>query len=50
MKLKLRLSRTTLIFGGTAVWGLFLLGCVTANRTVLVVPHVPGATLVGDKA
>ena len=50
MKLKLRLSRTTLIFGGTAVWGLFLLGCVTTNRTVLVVPHIPGATLVGDKA
>jgi predicted CXXCH cytochrome family protein len=50
MNITLRLSRTALIFGGTAAWGLFLIGCVTANRTVLVVPHVPGATLVGDKA
>lgn len=50
MKLKLRLTKNTLIFGGVAVWGLFLIGCVAANRTVLVVPNIPGATIVGDKA
>ncbi len=50
MKLKLRLTKNTLIFGGVAAWGLFLIGCVAVNRTMLVVPHIPGATLVGDKA
>lgn len=50
MKLKLRLTKNTLIFGGVAAWGLFLFGCVAANRTMLVVPNIPGATLVGDKA
>lgn len=50
MKLKLRLTKNTLIFGGVAVWGLFLIGCVAVNRTMLVVPHIPGATIVGDKA
>lgn len=50
MKFNLRMSKNTLLFGGTAVWGLVLLGCVAVSRTVLVVPHVPGATIVGDKA
>ncbi|MEO6001922.1 MAG: cytochrome c3 family protein [Opitutus sp.] len=46
-----RLSRfkTTLLFGGTALWGLMLISCVMVNRTVIMPPHVPGATFVGSK-
>jgi predicted CXXCH cytochrome family protein len=42
-------TKSTLIFGGTALWGLFLVGCVVANRTVVAPPSVPGATYVGTK-
>jgi predicted CXXCH cytochrome family protein len=48
MSQKARRSRTTLIFGGAAIWGLFLVGCVMVQRTVVAPPSVPGATFVGS--
>ncbi len=44
-----RRSRNSLIFGGIALWGLLLIGCVGVNRAVLAPPTIPGATFVGDK-
>lgn len=49
MKLSLRWTKNTLIFGGTAVWGVLLVGCVVVNRTVLAPPHIAGAAFVGSK-
>lgn len=46
---RLRWNRTTLIFGGAALWGAVLIGCVSVNRTVLAPPKVPGAHYVGTK-
>jgi len=43
-------TKTSLIFGGTALWGLVLIGCVSVNRTVLAPAKVAGATYVGSKA
>ena len=48
MSLKLRWSKTALIFGGTAIWGMLLVGCVMVQRTMIVPPQVPGATFVGS--
>ena len=42
-------NKTSLIFGGIALWGLVLIGCVSVNRTVLAPPTVAGATFVGSK-
>jgi predicted CXXCH cytochrome family protein len=44
-----RLTKTTLLFGGTVLWGLLLIGCVSVNRTVLAPAKVPGAEYVGTK-
>ncbi len=44
-----RLTKTTLLFGGTVLWGLLLIGCVGINRTVLAPANVPGADYVGTK-
>lgn len=41
-------SKTTMIFGGTAIWGMFLVGCVVVQRTVVIPPSIAGATYVGD--
>ncbi|MEO5958548.1 MAG: multiheme c-type cytochrome, partial [Opitutaceae bacterium] len=41
--------RNTLIFGGTALWGVLLVSCVMVNRAVIMPPHVPGASFVGSK-
>jgi predicted CXXCH cytochrome family protein len=41
-------SKSALIFGGTALWGVFLVGCVMVQRTVVMPPSIPGATYVGD--
>lgn len=43
------LPGNTLIFGGTALWGLLLISCVTVNRAVLAPPVVAGAKFVGTK-
>jgi predicted CXXCH cytochrome family protein len=45
-----RWTRNTLLFGGTAAWGMMLIGCVVANRTMLAPPFVAGASFSGDKS
>lgn len=44
-----RWTKSTLIFGGAALWGAVLVGCVMVNRTMLAPPAIPGAALVGNK-
>lgn len=49
MNLKLRWSKSALIFGGTAIWGMLLVGCVMVQqRTVVAPPQIPGANFVGS--
>jgi predicted CXXCH cytochrome family protein len=50
MKMRLRWTKQTLIFGGAAIWGLLLISCVVADRAVLAPPKIAGATFVGTKA
>jgi predicted CXXCH cytochrome family protein len=45
-----RRTINTVIFGGTALWGLLLISCVTVNRAVLAPPAIPGGNFVGTKA
>jgi len=46
-------NRSTFIFGGATLWGLLLLGCVTAERavqrTAVAPPRIAGATYVGSQ-
>jgi len=43
-------NKNTLLFGGVAVWGLLLIGCVTVNRTIMAPPQVvAGAKFVGSE-
>lgn len=49
MKFRPRLTWNSVIFGGTAAWGLLLVSCVAVNRTVLAPPFVAGAAFVGNK-
>lgn len=44
-----RLTKTTMIFGGAALWALFLVGCVMVDRTLVAPPQIAGATYVGSK-
>jgi predicted CXXCH cytochrome family protein len=44
-----RLTKTTLIFGGAAAWGLLLISCVAVNRTIVAPAQIAGATYVGAK-
>ncbi len=48
MSFKIRWSKSVLIFGGTAIWGMLLVGCVVVQRTVVMPPSIPGATFVGS--
>lgn len=49
MNPQMRWSKTALIFGGTAVWGMLLVGCVMVqSRTMVAPPQVPGAAFVGS--
>lgn len=41
--------RNWLIFAGLSVWGLLVVSCVTAERTVVAPPQIAGATFVGSK-
>ena len=41
--------RTWLIFAGLSAWGLLVVSCVTAERTVVAPPQIPGARYVGSK-
>jgi len=49
MIIRPRWTKTTLIFGGAAAWGLLLVSCVMANRTMLAPPQVAGANYVGNR-
>jgi predicted CXXCH cytochrome family protein len=44
-----RWTKTAVIFGGTAVWGLLLISCVMVNRTMLAPPFIAGANFAGTK-
>ena len=46
---RLRWNKSALIIGGTALWGLVLIGCVAANRTLVIPPQIAGAKFVGTK-
>ncbi len=46
---RLRWTKTSLIFGGTAAWGLLLVSCMMVNRAVISPPSIPGANFVGSK-
>lgn len=50
MKLPLRWTKNTVIFGGIAAWGLLLVSCVSVSRTIVAPPKVAGAQFVGSKA
>lgn len=43
-----RWTKSTLIFGGAAIWGLLLVSCVVTDRTIMAPPSIPGATYVGS--
>ncbi len=49
MRTNTRWTKSTLIFGGAAIWGLLLVSCVMVDRTVVAPPQVAGATYVGSK-
>jgi predicted CXXCH cytochrome family protein len=40
---------TWLLFAGLSAWGLFLVSCVTVERTVVAPPQIAGARFVGTK-
>lgn len=42
-------TKTTLMIGGAAAWGLLLISCMMVDRTAVVGPQIPGATYVGTK-
>jgi predicted CXXCH cytochrome family protein len=44
-----RWTKNILIFGGTAIWGLLLISCVVASRTIVAPPKIAGAAFVGSK-
>ncbi|MFA6961141.1 MAG: cytochrome c3 family protein [Opitutaceae bacterium] len=46
---RLRWTKTSFIFGGIALWGLVLIGCVSVNRAVLAPAKIAGAEYVGTK-
>jgi predicted CXXCH cytochrome family protein len=45
-----RWTKSTLIFGGAAVWGLLLVSCVMVSRNTMMFapPQIPGAKFVGS--
>ena len=49
MNYRPRWTKCTLIFGGTAVWGLLLISCVMTDRTVVAPPFIEGAKFVGSQ-
>ena len=49
MNFKLRWTKNTLIFGGTALWGAMLVSCMMVSRTIVAPPQIAGAKFVGSK-
>lgn len=47
MSTQTRWTKSTLIFGGAAIWGLLLVSCMTTSRTIMAPPIIPGASFVG---
>lgn len=45
----IRRNKTAFIFGGTALWGVILIGCVSVSRTLVIPPQIAGATFAGTK-
>jgi predicted CXXCH cytochrome family protein len=43
-----RWTKTTLLFGGAAVWGLLLVSCVMVSRTVMMPPQFAAGKFVGS--
>jgi predicted CXXCH cytochrome family protein len=41
--------RNWLVFSGLSAWGLLVVSCVTAERTVVAPPQIAGASFVGSK-
>ena len=41
-------TKQSLLFGGTAIWGLLLVSCVMSNRTAVNLPQIAGASVVGS--
>jgi predicted CXXCH cytochrome family protein len=50
MTFPIRCTKNTLLFGGIATWGLFLVSCMSVNRSVIAPPAVPGANFVGTQS
>jgi len=49
MNFKNRWNSSTVILGGAGLWGLLLVGCVVADRTIMAPPRVANANYVGSK-
>ena len=49
MTIHARWNKTKLILSGMALWGLVLIGCMAANRSVVAPPFIAGAEFVGNK-
>lgn len=49
MRPRLKISKTSLLFGGLALWGLLLVSCAMVDRTVVAPPQIAGANFVGSK-
>jgi predicted CXXCH cytochrome family protein len=50
MTFPIRCTKNTLLFGGIATWGLFLVSCMSVNRSIIAPPSVPGANFVGSQS
>ena len=49
MKTRPSWTLNKLLIGGAVLWGLLLVSCVMADRTIMAPPQIPGATFVGTK-
>ncbi len=49
MNTRPRWTKNSLIFGGTAIWGLLLISCVMTDRTLVAPPFIEGAKFVGSQ-
>jgi predicted CXXCH cytochrome family protein len=45
---RFRWTKNSLVFAGTAVWGLLLVSCVMTNRSAVTPPNILGANFVGS--
>lgn len=45
---RFRWTKNSLVFAGTAAWGLLLVSCVMTNRSAVTPPNILGANFVGS--